>query len=49
MFMYVAMQNGHDPWDAPDSYKELYSHIENEDRRALAGKSHHLLSSFVQI
>jgi len=38
MFMYVAMQNGHDPYEVPDIYKDQYSHIENEDRRALAGQ-----------
>lgn len=44
MFMYVAMQNGHDPYEVPDIYKDQYSHIENEDRRALAGLCYGILT-----
>ena len=38
MYMHVALQNGHYPYQIPESYTKQYSYIDNKDRRALAGR-----------
>ena len=37
MFMYVPFQAVHFPNEVPDVYKDMYSHVENEERRTYLG------------
>jgi len=37
MFMYLSMQAPHAPLQVPKQYEDMYSHIENRDRRIYSG------------
>lgn len=39
MFMYLALQNVHEPLQVDEKYKEPYDFIKDEDRRTYAGKT----------
>ena len=37
MFMYMAFQSVHSPMQVPKQYEDMYSHIQDRNRRIYAG------------
>jgi len=42
LFLYLAWQNNHDPYQVPERFKQMYSHVEPERKQIIYG-----MSSFV--